>query len=72
MTRTNSRNIGVCRDCGHRQNVWRREWLRAKSPRCVACGGVLEPCKAAKKKLAHAQVEHDRAHQIQKDKTNSL
>lgn len=33
----------VCRDCGHKQEVARKEWDRAARPRCLACGGLVDP-----------------------------
>ena len=34
-------DIGTCADCGVRRIVKHREWIRAASPRCYACGGRL-------------------------------
>ncbi|HEX6983915.1 MAG TPA: hypothetical protein VF170_01000 [Planctomycetaceae bacterium] len=34
--------LGVCRDCGLRQETLRRAFYRAALPRCTACGGALD------------------------------
>lgn len=38
----------TCLDCGKRRTVKHREWIRASRPRCLACGGPVEPSEAAK------------------------
>jgi len=38
---------GFCQDCGNRQRVSHREWIRASRPRCQACGGSLQKSEAA-------------------------
>ena len=41
-------DIATCLNCGERRRVYRREWIRAARPRCLACGGPVEPSKPAK------------------------
>jgi len=38
-----------CLDCGERRIVYHKEWIRAARPRCLRCGGPIEPSKAAAK-----------------------
>lgn len=39
----------TCLHCGAQRTVQHREWIRAKAPRCLICGGPIEPSKAARK-----------------------
>mgnify|MGYP003138031276 CR=1 len=42
-------DIGKCVDCGECRKVYHREWIRASSPRCLGCGGRVEPSAMAGK-----------------------
>ena len=33
----------TCRDCGTRQVIPWKDFARAAPPRCVACGGLVDP-----------------------------
>lgn len=46
------RDLATCLDCGNRQTVRKREWIRASRPRCVACGGPVEPSVPARDDMA--------------------
>lgn len=54
MSRVRDRFGHKCLDCGKLQYPSRVELIRARSPRCLWCGGPLEPCKSAVKKIATA------------------
>lgn len=56
-----------CLDCGERRIVRHKEWIRAARPRCLRCGGPVEPSEtAASEHAAH----HDgrKADQALRDK----
>jgi len=40
-------DIAKCLNCGETRKVSHREWIRAARPRCLACGGPVEPSTAA-------------------------
>jgi ribosomal protein S27E len=47
-------DMGKCVDCGERRRVYHREWIRASSPRCLGCGGRVEPSdRAGKEHVKH-------------------
>ena len=47
-------DIGECLDCGERRRVYHKEWIRASSPRCLGCGGRVEPSvRASKEHVKH-------------------
>jgi hypothetical protein len=49
-----------CLDCGARRLVRHKEWIRASRPRCLACGGPIEPSgKAADEHASHYDAEKD-------------
>lgn len=51
---------GTCRDCGQRTWTRNQEWARAKSPRCSACGGILERSDDSwRKTVAHRTAVED-------------
>lgn len=48
----------VCLDCGERRIVKHREWIRASRPRCLRCGGPIEPSSDAQNDMArHAEAK---------------
>ena len=51
------RDWAQCLDCGSRRLVSHKEWIRASRPRCLACGGPIEPSAAA----ADEHAEHNTA-----------
>ena len=50
-------DIAVCLNsrCGERRRVYHREWIRASRPRCLGCGGPIEPSSSA----SEEHVEHE-------------
>ena len=58
-------DIGKCCDCGKFEKVYHREWTRASRPKCIACGGRLDPSEQATKehaKFADVRKESRAAH----------
>jgi ribosomal protein S27E len=58
-------DYGFCPDCGQKTRVYHREWLKARQPRCFACGATLQQSQASHKE--HVKHE-DVARRLEKRK----
>lgn len=60
MTMGRIKDWAKCVDCGARRQVRHKEWIRASRPRCLSCGGIIEPSEtAAEEHAAHRAAEKD-------------
>jgi hypothetical protein len=54
------RDWAKCLECGERRMVSHKEWIRASRPRCLRCGGTIEPSDtAADEHAAHSNALKD-------------
>lgn len=47
------KRVGKCRDCGDETKLPRAKFFRAATPRCTACGGVIDPVAPLFKHVKH-------------------
>jgi uncharacterized protein with PIN domain len=54
-------DIGECCRCSKRRRVAHKEWIRASRPRCLECGGPLEPsAMATEEHVSHQDAKSER------------